>query len=153
VLKVRSAVIVTYECPLINQLAINIENKSNVGITTEHWSRGNCRNVVYTKYVREWAMPKIIAMHCTAVFSGSRDKSVYWLGYGLPDRVSIPGRAGIFRFVITSEPAVGPTQPPIQWTPEISFLGCKTDDSHLSVSEVKNAWSYTSTPTYIFMTW
>jgi hypothetical protein len=38
-------------------------------------------------------------------------------GYGLDGRGSIPGRGKIFPFCITSRPAMGPTQPPIQWVP------------------------------------
>jgi hypothetical protein len=41
-----------------------------------------------------------------------------------------------------------PTQPPIQWVPER-----KAGHLALSSAEVKNAWSYASTPLYIFMTW
>jgi hypothetical protein len=47
--------------------------------------------------------------------------------------------------------AVGPTQPPIQWVPGALFLGIKwwgheADHSPPCSAEVKNAWSYTSTP-------
>jgi hypothetical protein len=52
--------------------------------------------------------------------------------------------------------ALGPTQPPIQWVPGASSLGVKrpgreVDHSAPSGAEVKNAWSYTSTPQYVFM--
>jgi hypothetical protein len=58
---------------------------------------------------------------------------------------------GIFLFTTTSRPALGPTQPPIQWVPGALSLGvkrpgCEADHSPPSVAEVKNAWSYTSTP-------
>jgi hypothetical protein len=51
--------------------------------------------------------------------------------------------------------ALGPTQPPIQWVPGLGekLLGHEADHSHPSSAEVKNAWSYTSTPLYAFMTW
>jgi hypothetical protein len=47
--------------------------------------------------------------------------------------------------------ALGPTQPPIQWVPGalslgIKRAGCEADHSSPSSAEVKNAWSYTSTP-------
>jgi hypothetical protein len=54
--------------------------------------------------------------------------------------------------------ALGPTQPPIQWIPGDLSLGVKrpgreADYSPPSGAEVKNAWSYTSTPQYAFMAW
>jgi hypothetical protein len=54
--------------------------------------------------------------------------------------------------------ALGPTQPPIQWVPGALSLGVKrrgreADHSPPSSAEVKNAWSYTSTPQYVFMKW
>jgi hypothetical protein len=57
---------------------------------------------------------------------------------------------GIF-FTTMSRPALGPTQPPSQWVPGALSLGVKrpgheADHSPPSCAEVKNAWSYTSTP-------
>jgi hypothetical protein len=65
---------------------------------------------------------------------------------------------GIFLFSTASRPALGPTQPTIQWVPGAISLGvkrpgCEADHSPPSSAEVKNAWSYTSTPQYAFMTW
>jgi hypothetical protein len=59
-------------------------------------------------------------------------------------------RVGIFLFATAFRPALGPTQPPIQWVPRALSLGVKrqereTDDSSPSSAYVKNAWSYTST--------
>jgi hypothetical protein len=50
------------------------------------------------------------------------------------------------------------TQPPIQWVPGTLSLGIKrpgreADHSPPFSAEVKNAWSYTSTPQYFFMTY
>jgi hypothetical protein len=58
---------------------------------------------------------------------------------------------GIVLYTTASRPAVGPTQPPIQWVPGALSLGVKrpvreADHSPPSSAEVKNAWSYTSTP-------
>jgi len=65
---------------------------------------------------------------------------------------------GCFLFAITSRPVLRLTQPPIQWvprplTPVIKRPGCDVDHSPPSGAEVKNAWSYTSTPQYFFMVW
>jgi hypothetical protein len=54
--------------------------------------------------------------------------------------------------------ALGPTQPPLQGVPGALSLSVKrpgreADHSSPSNAEVKNAWSYTSTPTYVFMEW
>jgi hypothetical protein len=50
------------------------------------------------------------------------------------------------------------TQPPIQWASGALSLGVKrqvheADHSPPSGAEVKNAWSYTSTPQYVLMEW
>jgi hypothetical protein len=63
-----------------------------------------------------------------------------------------------FLFTTASRTALGPTQPPIQWVPGTLSLGVKRlgrEADHLRPSsvEVKNAWSYTSTPQYAFMVW
>jgi hypothetical protein len=60
-------------------------------------------------------------------------------------------RLVIFLFTTASRPALGPTQPPIQWVAGALSLGLKrpgreADHSPPSSAEVKNAWSYTSTP-------
>jgi hypothetical protein len=65
------------------------------------------------------------------------------LGYGLDDR-GFESRQGlgIFLFTIASRPALGPTQPPIQWALKALSLGIKqpgreADHSHASSAEVK----------------
>jgi hypothetical protein len=69
---------------------------------------------------------------------------------------SIPGeRLGIFLFVF--RPALGPTQPPIKWVPGLLSVGVKwpgreADHTPPSSAEV-SAWSYTSTPQSVFITW
>jgi hypothetical protein len=65
---------------------------------------------------------------------------------------------GIFLFTTTSRTALGPTQPPLQWVPGALSVGVKrpgreADHSPPSSAEVKNAWSYTSAPQYVFMAW
>jgi len=55
-----------------------------------------------------------------------------------------------------SRTAVRPTQPPIQWVPAALSLRVKRPEreaDHLPAqsAEVKNTWSYTTTPPYFFM--
>jgi hypothetical protein len=85
----------------------------------------------------------------------SRDRSVGTaLGYGLDDRgsrVRFPAGAGNFFFTTVSRTTLGPTQPPIQFAAGALSLrvkrpGREADHSPPSSTEVKNAWSYTSTP-------
>jgi hypothetical protein len=94
----------------------------------------------------------------------SRDSSVcITLGYGLDDRGSrvwFPGGGGvgIFFFTTESRTALETTQPPVQWVPvalslRVKRSNCGADHSLPSSAEVKNAWSYTSSPQYAFMAW
>jgi hypothetical protein len=58
---------------------------------------------------------------------------------------------GIFLFTPASRQALRPTQPPTQWVPGALSLGVNrsgrvADHSPPSSAEVKNAWSYTFTP-------
>jgi hypothetical protein len=83
-------------------------------------------------------------------------QSVIALGYRLDvrgSRVRFPGGGGlgIFLFTTASRTALGPTQPPIQRVPVVLSLGVKrpgrkADHSPPSSAEVKNTWSYTSSP-------
>jgi hypothetical protein len=88
----------------------------------------------------------------------SRDSSVgIGLGYRLDDRGSrVRFPAGLFTTV--SRTALGPTQPPIKWVSGALSLGVKrprreADHSPPLSVRSKNAWSYTSTPQYVFMAW
>jgi len=54
--------------------------------------------------------------------------------------------------------ALRPTQPPILWVPGaippgVKWLGNEAHNSPPSGAQVKNAWTYTSTPLYVFMAW
>jgi len=69
------------------------------------------------------------------------------------DQSSIPGRESNtnFPFATASGMVLEPTQPPIQWeawalTPGVKRPGSETDHSPPPSAEVKNAWSYASTP-------
>jgi hypothetical protein len=77
---------------------------------------------------------------------------------GWMTRVQYPAGSGIFFLTILSREAVGPTMPTIQWilralSPEIKHLRHEADHSHPSRAEIKNVWSFTSTPPYDFMAW
>jgi hypothetical protein len=74
----------------------------------------------------------------------NRDSSVgIALGYGLDDwGFDFRQELGIFLFTTASRPALGLTQPPIQWVPEDLSLGvkwpkCEADHSPPSGAEVK----------------
>jgi hypothetical protein len=75
---------------------------------------------------------------------GSRDSSVGIVtGYGLDGWGSFPGRGKIFLFYIASRPALGPTQPPIQWilgavSPWVKRPGREADHSPPPSATVKN---------------
>jgi hypothetical protein len=57
---------------------------------------------------------------------------------------------------MSSRPALGPTQPPIQWvsgalSPGIKRPGREADYSPPTTAEVKKTWIYISTTPYVFM--
>jgi hypothetical protein len=52
---------------------------------------------------------------------------------------------------IASTPTLCPTEPPIQWVPEVKRPGREADHSPPTSAEVKRTWIYTSTPPYVFM--
>jgi hypothetical protein len=64
----------------------------------------------------------------------------------------------IILFTTVSRTALGPIQSHIQWVPTALSPGVKLpgrDANHSlpSSAEVKNAWSYNSTPQYVFTVW
>jgi hypothetical protein len=74
------------------------------------------------------------------------------LGYGLDDQgFESQHEVEIYLFTTETGPNLQPTQPPIQWVPGTLSLGIKwpgreADHSPPTSVEVKNTWSYTSTP-------
>jgi hypothetical protein len=89
---------------------------------------------------------------CTESTVAGAAQLVYWLGYGLDDRGSIPSRCnnGIFFF---SPPrpdrlmGIGGSFPGVNWP------GLEAERSPPSSAVVKNAWNYTPTPPYVFTAW
>jgi hypothetical protein len=62
-----------------------------------------------------------------------------------------------FLFATASRPILGPTQPPMQWisgpvSPGIKRSGRGAEHLSPCSADIENAWSYTSTLLYIFMT-
>jgi hypothetical protein len=94
-------------------------------------------------------------MNCIIMNSSvmSRDSVVgIATGYGLDDReVGVRVQVGSGIFSTSSRPALGPTQPPIQWIPVVKRPGRDGDCSPSTSAEVKKMWIYTSTPAYAFM--
>jgi hypothetical protein len=75
-------------------------------------------------------------------------------GWGFDSRQGLR----IFFFTAESGPALGPTQPALQWAPRDLSLGVKrpkreADNSPPSNADIKNAWSYTPILQYAFMAW
>jgi hypothetical protein len=60
-------------------------------------------------------------------------------GCGLDDRGYIPGKANDFLFSTTSRPALGTTQPAIQWVRGASSLGAKRQGREDDLSPTSNA--------------
>jgi len=74
-------------------------------------------------------------------------QSALWLCYRLDDRGSIAGRG------TASTPTLRFSQLPFQWGPGTMFLGVKplvlgADHSPPPSAEVKNGWTYTTTPQF-----
>jgi hypothetical protein len=60
----------------------------------------------------------------------------------------------VFFIATISKLAVGPTQSLIQLvTGALKWLGHAGGHLSLSSARIKNTWSYTSTPSYVFMEW
>jgi hypothetical protein len=90
---------------------------------------------------------------------GSLSRYSDWLRARRPRGQSwSPGGGKNIRFSISSRPALGPTQPPIQWvpgalSPGVKLPGRKANHSPPTSAEVTKMWvyQYTSTPPYAVM--
>jgi len=80
------------------------------------------------------------------------------MSYGLEDYGSIFDKGREFLPCRRIQTGSGPTKPPTKWVPgassrAIKRLGRETAHSPPSSAEVKNSWSYTSIPPYVFVAW
>jgi hypothetical protein len=107
---------------------------------TIHFRFDACPNIVRTQTVSISQLLITFLVHmplCLFLYTGSR--------------VRFPAVAGNFLFTTASRTALGPTRPPVHWIPGVLSLGVKrlgpeADHWPPPSAEVKNAWSYTSTP-------
>jgi hypothetical protein len=76
---------------------------------------------------------------------GKRSRYSDWLSAGR----DLKGRELTLIQVVKT--ALGPTQPPIQWIPEVKRPGCEADHSLPANAEVKKMWIYTSSAPYAFI--
>ena len=147
----------TYLFLLVNRLDSEQENSHVFDILTRNWSyeigtvfqwslrhETDTKNTILVSYVTEWLKP------------GWRSRYGDWLRAGRPSgRSSSPGGGKNFYF-ISSRPALGPTNPPIQWvlgplSAGVKRPGREADHWSRTNAEVKKTWVHTSTPPYGFM--
>jgi hypothetical protein len=74
-----------------------------------------------------------------------------WAGFNYQQEQSYD----FFLIATVSRPVLGPTQPPNQWvlgalSPEVKRVGREANRSSPYSAEIKNVWSYTLTPQYVF---
>jgi hypothetical protein len=62
-----------------------------------------------------------------------------------------PQRREVFFFTTTSRLLLGPSQSLTELEPGVKQPGCEADHSPPSSAEVRNAWSCTFPPPYVFM--
>jgi hypothetical protein len=106
------------------------------------------KSMCYTLQNRAWITPQLTAENRVHKLSNSLQEEIT----GFESRQALV----IFLFTTVPRPDLGPTQPPVQGVPGALSLGIKrrrreTENSPPSSADVKNAWSYISTPQYAFM--
>jgi hypothetical protein len=142
----------------------NADNTAHINIVENPKSRTNIKSCIYLiiyfispnphiNFLNKPLHHIIYFLPLTGYCSWYSD----WLHAGrLRSRSSNPSRVKNFLFSTSSRPALGPTQPPIQWVPVVFSPGVKrpgreADYSPPTSAEVKKTWIYTSTPLYVFM--
>jgi hypothetical protein len=103
------------------------------------------------------SFPSVMLTAIREAHKPQRSRDSDWLWAGRPrGRNSSPGRVKNFLFSKSSRPALGSTQPPIQWvtadlSPGVQRPGREADHSPPTGAEVNKMWIYTSTPPHAFM--
>jgi hypothetical protein len=122
------------------------------------YRNGELRISVFSRFI--WTLYQLLKNFYYSLTEkwGNRDNAVsIATGYGLDDRgvgVQVPVGS---RILSTSfRPALGPTQPPVEWVPRtlspaLKRQGREADHSPPASAEVKKMWIYTSIPLYAFM--
>jgi hypothetical protein len=93
----------------------------------------------------------------SAVYFLQNNRDSNWLRAGQPKGwVSCADRDKNFLFFTLTRPVLGPIRPtyPMEnrnFTPEVKLPRREADHSPPTSAEVKNTWTYTSTPQYVFM--
>jgi len=110
-------------------------------------------------FVVWWTSKTSASYHNTTRRNNTEDLylKIQRFSYGLDEFESRQGQE-FFLLATASRPALVPIQPPIQWvpgalTPGVKWTGLEADHSPPPSAEVKNTWSYISTPPYVFMAW
>jgi hypothetical protein len=111
-------------------------------ILIEHWNPLTCKSLcngkpmasvyckpspIYTKIVEYWRLQSKHILTCI------------YLGW--TTERSSPGRVKNFHFSMSSRPALGSTQPPVQWVPGVKRPGREADHSPPTSAEVKKIGS------------
>jgi hypothetical protein len=114
---------------------------------------GSCPVAATHKYNKTAYNGMQKGLNAITFHTGSCCKQVLFVDKGTAEEY-IPH---VFPFTTASRTALGPTQPPVQWVPSDLSLrvkrpGREADHSPSSV-EVKNVWSYTSTPPCVLLLW
>jgi hypothetical protein len=137
------------------------EFQNSITVWHIYSSRSNSLSIsIATHFFCQYTCMGMLLYNVYLLNAWSRDSSVGIVtGYGMDDRgcrSSSPGRVKNFPFSTSCRPALGRTQPPIQWvpraiSPEVKRRGREADHSPPTSSEVKKTWIYTCTLPYVFL--
>jgi hypothetical protein len=111
------------------------------------WCLVKTRHIYVFRSLAESSMWIMTILTNSQRISVSTVTRLWFLGPGFVSRQ----KKNFFLFSTVSKTAVEPTQSPMKWVLEVTVLGCEADHSPPSRAEVKNAWRYTSTSSYVFV--